>query len=555
MLVDPPGIEQKVFDLCIVGCGPAGILLAMEFARKCPSKSVLIVEYSGGGPIRNRLDDTIVNKNPVNHHDPYECTNKGIGGTTATWGGRCVMYDAVDFVPHGPIQEECTWGPDFLEGLQSYIDTTCDYFHCGRGGFELIDEGNGIRPIAEGFRDGAVTSTRLERWSLPTRFGREYSKSLRESKSVFLLTEYEARDFGTLDEGQSVRTLSACERKSGATIQIRAGAFVLCNGGQEATRMLLRNKQLFSALGQVPDALGRYYQGHVSGKIALVKFFGDPNSTEYGYSRFRSSAFCRRRFQFSDQAIHENGLLNIAFWLDNPPVYDPSHRNGILSLIYLAMISPGLRNRLLPPAIARTLTANRSSEIGQHLWNVIKDVPHSLIVPAGIFCKRYFPKRRLPGVHLKSRENLYALHFHCEQMPLATNRMSLGEDGYSLEIEYRYCDREISLVIDSHRLLGEELARQNCGELRYLYPEEDLFEATRSQSKDGLHQVGTTRIAKSPTGGVVDEHLRLFGTKNVFVCSSSVFPTSGQANPTFMLGVCAVRLADHLASNWLSRIA
>jgi choline dehydrogenase-like flavoprotein len=48
---------------------------------------------------------------------------------------------------------------------------------------------------------------------------------------------------------------------------------------------------------------------------------------------------------------------------------------------------------------------------------------------------------------------------------------------------------------------------------------------------------------------VVDRDLRIHGTRNVYVCSSSAFPTSGQANPTFFLGMFAVRLAGMLARN------
>jgi choline dehydrogenase-like flavoprotein len=67
-------------------------------------------------------------------------------------------------------------------------------------------------------------------------------------------------------------------------------------------------------------------------------------------------------------------------------------------------------------------------------------------------------------------------------------------------------------------------------------------------SKDGIHQSGTTRIAKNAELGVVNNDLKLWGTENIFVCSSSVFPTSGQANPTFLLGAFAVRLAHHLTN-------
>jgi choline dehydrogenase-like flavoprotein len=55
-------------------------------------------------------------------------------------------------------------------------------------------------------------------------------------------------------------------------------------------------------------------------------------------------------------------------------------------------------------------------------------------------------------------------------------------------------------------------------------------------------------MADTPENGVVDANLKLWGTNNIYVCSSSVFPTSGQANPTFLLGVFAVRLAAHLGS-------
>jgi choline dehydrogenase-like flavoprotein len=68
-------------------------------------------------------------------------------------------------------------------------------------------------------------------------------------------------------------------------------------------------------------------------------------------------------------------------------------------------------------------------------------------------------------------------------------------------------------------------------------------------SIDGLHQVGTTRIAATADAGVVDDNLKVWGTSNLYVCSSSVFPTSGQANPTFLLGVFAVRLAHQLSAD------
>jgi choline dehydrogenase-like flavoprotein len=49
-----------------------------------------------------------------------------------------------------------------------------------------------------------------------------------------------------------------------------------------------------------------------------------------------------------------------------------------------------------------------------------------------------------------------------------------------------------------------------------------------------------------PQDGVVDKNLAVHGFTNLFVASSSVMVTSGQANPTFMVMVFALRLADRL---------
>ena len=537
---------QGVYDLCIVGAGPAGIILALEFAKQAPKKRVLLVEFGNGKRGKNRLDQSIINRNPKNHFDPYECTNKGLGGTSATWGGRCVMYDAIDFMPHGLVDvSTCTWSSNFLNAVTPFVDTACDYFHCGSGGFDLRHNQQGFPPIAENFVEGDVTSTVLERWSLPTRFGKFYYRKLVDSPSIHLLQDFEGRDFA-VGENRTLSTLRLISVNSDRELAVQARQFVLANGGQEATRTLLRNPSVFER-GMTPHALGRYYQGHISGKVANVKFFGNPDRTDYGYIKTGDAALCRRRFQFTPQLIEREGLLNTAFWLDNLPVYDPRHGSGVLSMIYLIMIMPFVKNRLLHAAMIRTLTNDKVADIKGHLFNVVRSLPTSIYKTAEICLKRYLPQRKLPGVHLKSRDNRYALHFHAEQVPRPENRMRLADDGETLIIDYSYSDEEIDRCIRAHEILDEVLQLLNCGHLEYYHAKDKLREAIRDYSKDGLHQIGTTRVGTSAENGVVDTDLKVFGATNLYVCASSVFPTSGQANPTFFLGACAVRLAGHLS--------
>jgi choline dehydrogenase-like flavoprotein len=51
-----------------------------------------------------------------------------------------------------------------------------------------------------------------------------------------------------------------------------------------------------------------------------------------------------------------------------------------------------------------------------------------------------------------------------------------------------------------------------------------------------------------PRHGVVDADCRVHGIDNLYLASSSVFPTSGHSNPTFTILSLCFRLADKLKS-------
>lgn len=541
---------QRPYDCCIVGAGPAGIILALEYQRLRPDQRVLLIEFGPDHRLtQNRLDDSIRVANLQNHHVPYECTNKGLGGTSASWGGRCVMYDEVDFLPRDILGGQCTWDTTLFHEACEHAGSAAKYFECGDAIFNLKDipAFAGSR-IAEGFQSGDVTDSTIERWSRPTRFGARYGAELAASKSIHLVTGWEAAFLAPPNDDGVVEELGLRDFAGARTVRVRARKFVIAAGTQETTRLLLKNLAVFRRRGGPPPALGKYYQGHISGKIATVSFRGNPRQTDYGFLRAADGVYLRRRFQLAPAVLLEENLLNTALWLDNPLYVDPAHRNGAMSFMYLAMITPVLGRRLAPPAIAHSITKDKITGIPRHLLNILRDLPRSLAIPAAIFLRRYCAPRKLPGVFLYSPRNTYALHFHAEQLPFAGNCMELAPDGETLVIRYQITDPDVASVIRTHELLDQWLRRCHCGELRYWFRKNDLPAAIRTMSIDGVHQVGTTRIAANAEDGVVDPDLRVWGTSNLYLCSSSVFPTSGQANPTFLVGAFAVRLAKHLSA-------
>jgi choline dehydrogenase-like flavoprotein len=66
-----------------------------------------------------------------------------------------------------------------------------------------------------------------------------------------------------------------------------------------------------------------------------------------------------------------------------------------------------------------------------------------------------------------------------------------------------------------------------------------------------FHWLGSTRMADSAVDGCVDRDLRYHELDNLFVLSTSVFPSASSANPTLTLAALALRLGDHLGKTGL----
>jgi len=61
-----------------------------------------------------------------------------------------------------------------------------------------------------------------------------------------------------------------------------------------------------------------------------------------------------------------------------------------------------------------------------------------------------------------------------------------------------------------------------------------------------FHHMGTTRMSEDPEDGVVDPQLRTHDLGNCSIASSSVFVTGGALNPTLTIAAVALKCADHV---------
>jgi choline dehydrogenase-like flavoprotein len=94
--------------------------------------------------------------------------------------------------------------------------------------------------------------------------------------------------------------------------------------------------------------------------------------------------------------------------------------------------------------------------------------------------------------------------------------------------------------------LARELERLGLGAVRLADAPDFSRRGGLGATRDIFHHMGTTRMSESAVDGVTDANLKCHDLDNVYIASTSVFPTGGIANPTFTLVALALRLADRL---------
>ena len=153
-------------------------------------------------------------------------------------------------------------------------------------------------------------------------------------------------------------------------------------------------------------------------------------------------------------------------------------------------------------------------------------------------------ERRSPGRKMLS----FDLQCMVEQAPDPASRVMLSDEldrfGVPIsKIDWRVGDLEWRTVKRMVEVVSAEFARARLPVPR---TNEEVFEGGTLRLPDVAHPTGTTRMSVTPAAGEGDRHCAVHGVAGLYIAGSSIFPTSGHANPTQMIVALAIRLADHL---------
>ncbi len=545
MIYDLSQFRAKLpeYDVCIIGSGPAGIVLANELKNVC---KICVLESGNMKPTKRGDDLRRVESEGIFIKE--DSRERVFGGASTTWAGLSSVLDEVDmtereFVPYSG------W-PITRNELLPYYELAAKRYR-----FPSLESFQS-RDLAELRQNGDcqfvwknVEEKHFLAFSEPPNYGQEFRDVFHNSRVDLFLDATVLR----LESSESEKNISySIVRTSGGQVhKLRAKIFVIATGGIENARILLNSvDHCIDGLGNETDQVGRYLMNHPKNYYGMIQLDRPIRELPYYFGFLFKGYAGYTGLKLRESIQVKNGWMNSYVRLE--PIYGWSDNCGIQALVILVKSSKSLFTKWKQKKRNQVVSLRDYSETGDDsdLQNTRRTARQWLALPFLILINlpqvlRYL-YYRLSG---KRGPEIVAVRLRnfMEMAPDPNNRVVLGEtkDAYGQPVPIvRHACRELDrrTMIELHKTLVDEFADNKFGCLitRLEYEEDWPI------NLDASHHMGTTRMGTDPQCTVVNTDCRLHSVANVYVAGASVFPTSGCANPTFTIAALSIRLAEYL---------
>ncbi len=316
----------------------------------------------------------------------------------------------------------------------------------------------------------------------PTRTANRFGDEMFRSKKLHVVLGATATEL-KLDASKQRITAVACRSLEGKEIIIEGDVIVLAMGAFETARLLLAsNRQIPGGIGNAHDLVGRFYTDHLKHHTGIL--WPGKLAKEYGREmKFKPKPRFCVCFSLDETTQQEHKLLDHALYLK--PIY--------------------AKDKLIKPLSGHPTYRDGNGRVVAHRVNLaFEQVPHK-----------------------------------DSRLTLGTERDALGQR--KLAVNWCFTDHDQQSLSKILEILPQRVAESGLGTIDFGDEPPSLDNMT-----DAAHQMGTTRMANRPEEGVVDTDCRVFGTENLYVAGSAVFPTGPSYSPTFTILALARRLGQHL---------
>jgi choline dehydrogenase-like flavoprotein len=513
-------------EICIIGAGAAGITLALSL--RGAGFRVLLLE-SGGLESEEATQALYAGDNTgVANFDLDVSRLRFFGGTTNHWAGWCRPLEPEDFTPADPADIR-RW-PLTRADLEPYYQAAQKLCQLGPYEYDNLAPWLQATGMAAMAFDPRRLKTALFQVSPPTRFGPVYHDALEQAENVSVFLHANVVELRTDDTASRVVGVRATSL-DGPPFDVTARIVVLATGGLENVRLLLVSNRVRKAgLGNTHDVVGRYFMDHPWITGAGFAAFGKSMPDMRLYLADDTAALGTTMFGAVCQGIPEAGIGGFRILLS------PSHRL-VEGLNSMRAIWKAIGSLHAPP-----------EGFWYHLGQVLYD--YDAVIDATY--KTAFGRRvglfDLPEPGTGPIVGAQ-LDINVEQFPVPESRVTLSDKRDALglnrlNVDWRPGAKEKRTIRRALEVLGDEFGRLGLGRVHISsMPGGDDWPATLRSSR---HHMGTTRMSADPRTGVVDAACRVHDVDNLYIAGSSVFASSGYANPTLTIVALALRLGDEL---------
>jgi choline dehydrogenase-like flavoprotein len=512
------GKRETVADVCIVGGGVAGLALALALARA--DRRVCLLE-AGGETFSRRSQQLYEGEVWDPRYSLTGTRTRMLGGSSNCWGGWTRPAGANDFEPRPwlgisgwPIAEadlapHYAAAAELLEVVEPQPDAAL-----------LAELPSELRLLAE--IGGEAFRTVFFGMSPPTAVGKVQRNRIVAAPGLGVILDATVTRLVTDPASDAIAAVEGVSRHG--RFRIAAQLFVLAAGGIENPRLLLAS----GGVGNGHDLVGRYFMDHPRLRLRHLLLDKDP-----GFARLYDA-----RHYGGGSIVSRRGRHGAAF----SPTLAEQARAGVLQS-YTGLVATYFGQ------------SDATLEDARQVWKALKGELHERIdvrriarvLTASPAAAGYVLGRKLD---LRGRKMRYEIETVLEPLPQRDNRVELiaGSDRHGVP-KIRLTWRRHDLERQSHRhaldLVRRAVESRGYGRTT-IDPSVWQPEAWDATVITTWHHMGTTRMAATPSAGVVDADCRVFGTSNLYVAGSSVFATGGGVPPTFTVVTTALRLAAHI---------
>jgi choline dehydrogenase-like flavoprotein len=495
-------------DICIIGTGPAGLSMAMDWMNT-PYKVILL--ESGGFEYDDKVQDLLAGEGTGQRYFPLRSTRLSLfGGTSGHWAGMCSPFDEIDF-------EKRDWVPDSewlitRKDLNPYYEKAHQPLKLGPYDYDLTywqKQAPNLNPFP---LDEKVIWNKI--WQLSNVAGWKggfkpaYKDLIVDAKNIHLYTYATAINIMANEPVNSIQEV-IIKNHTNNTQKVRAKHFVLATGAIQNARMLLAaNEQAKKGLGNDNDLVGRYFMEHLevdTAEMWLLKPFPTDLNTFNQKLMFWNELAIRKEVQREEKILNGTcGLAPTAYARNKAPVIDTWQNED----------------------------PRKSLDNFFNSWHEAEEKAKAL--DQGAITRAFTFQTRM------------------EQSPNPDSRVTLSEKKDALGVPLANLNWALTPLDKRslrriNQIIAKEVGKAGIARIKlhdFLVDEND--DSFPKSTNAGWHHMGTTRMGTTSKKGVVDIHCQVHGINNLHVAGSGCYVTAGAPNPTLTLVAFALRLSDRI---------